>query len=84
MNKYKNLCVVSLNWGVQHPLQGNDDGLKYDYTKWGTDRNSPYLSIFTELFGEASERYCLSGVDLPSVQELLELKEIYNKLCLLN
>jgi B12-binding domain/radical SAM domain protein len=83
MQKYKNLCVVSLNWAVKHPLQ-LEDSQSFDYIEWGTPKNSEYLGIFTELFGEASEKYCMSGVSLPPVDELLAIKSICDELNLLN
>lgn len=75
--KYGLPNVVSMNLAVQHPLRNNED---YDYIDWGTDINSNYLPIFTKIFGEASERYKLSGVELPTVEELQELQKYYNQI----
>lgn len=69
--------VVSMNLAVQHPLRYSEE---YDYTKWGTDVDSEYLEIFTQIFGEASEKYKLPGITLPTVEELRELQEIYNQI----
>ena len=75
--KYGLPNVVSMNLAVQHPLRNND---YYDYIEWGTGIDSKYLQIFTQIFGEASERYKLPGVELPTPEELLELQEYYNKI----
>lgn len=75
--KYGLPNVVSMNLAVQHPLRNNED---YDYINWGTDVNSDYLPIFTKIFGEASERYKLPGVELPTIEELQELQEYYNQI----
>ena len=69
--------VVSMNLAVQHPLRNNEE---YDYIDWGTDINSDYLPIFTQIFGEASEKYKLANVELPTVEELQELKQYYNQI----
>ncbi len=71
--------VISLNWAVQHPLQGRDNGTNYTYIEWGTPTDSPYLTFFTELFGEASVKYPILGVELPIVQEFNEIKNVYIK-----
>lgn len=75
--KYGLPNVVSMNLAVQHPLRNNEE---YDYIDWGTDLNSDYLPIFTQIFGEASERYKLADVKLPTVEELRELQQYYNKI----
>ena len=75
--KYGLPNVVSMNLAVQHPLRNNE---VYDYTNWGTSMDSGYLPIFTQLFGEASENYKLPGVQLPTVEELKELQEYYNRI----
>ena len=61
--------VISLNWAVQHPLRGVADGLNYNYLEWGTPQDSPYLDVFTELFGEASINYPMKGSKLASVEQ---------------
>lgn len=63
--------IISMNLAVQHPLRKNED---YDYIEWGTDDESEYLKIFVEIFGEASEKYKLPGVILPTIDELKELQ----------
>lgn len=75
--KYGLPNVVSMNLAVQHPLRFSED---YDYIEWGTDLNSEYLPIFTEIFGEASEKYKLPNVKLPTAEELRELQEYYNQI----
>lgn len=75
--KYGLPNVVSMNLAVQHPLRFSED---YDYIDWGTDLNSEYLPIFTEIFGEASEKYKLPNVKLPTAEELRELQEYYNQI----
>jgi len=69
--------VVSLNWATQHPLYNQSS---FDYTDWGTEKNSSYLSTFIKLFGEASERYILVNTSLPTIQELKELERKVNVL----
>jgi B12-binding domain/radical SAM domain protein len=75
---YNSPKVVSLNYATQHPLRNNT--ITMDYSKWGTSLESPYLNIFTELFGEASVNFCLPGKTLFSLNELEEIKDCYNKL----
>ncbi len=66
-NKYNNPVCVSPNWATQHPLFNQS---QFIYTDWGTDKDSDYLKYFTQLFGEASERYCLNNINLPDTKEL--------------
>ncbi len=75
--KYGLPNVVSMNLAVQHPLRNNEF---YNYIDWGTDLDSEYLPIFTQLFGEASEKYKLPDVQLPTVAELKELQQYYNQI----
>lgn len=70
--------VISLNWAVQHPLI--NDGVDYDFLEWGTPINSKYLEIFIELFGEASEKYCLENIELPHMSEMEKIKSEYLEL----
>lgn len=65
--RYGNPVVVSPNWATQHPLFNQS---VFNYVDWGTDKDSKYLKYFTQLFGEASERYCLDGIKLPETDEL--------------
>lgn len=75
--KYGLPNVVSMNLAVQHPLRYNEE---YDYINWGTDLNSEYLPIFTEIFGEASENYKMPDIEIPTVEELKELQKYYNNI----
>ena len=75
--KYGVPNVVSMNLAVKHPLRDNED---YDYIDWGTSSDSSYLPIFTKLFGEASEKYKMPGVELPTVDELKELQQLYDEI----
>lgn len=75
--KYGLPNVVSMNLAVKHPLRNNED---YDYIEWGTSPDSEYLPIFTKLFGEASEKYKMPGIELPSVDELKELQQLYDEI----
>lgn len=70
--KYGLPNIISMNLAVQHPLRNNEE---YDYVEWGTDEDSEYLKIFVEMFGEASEKYKLPGVILPTIDELKELQK---------
>ncbi len=72
-----NPVVVSVNWATQHPLFNVSS---FDYIDWGTERTSPYLPLMVRLFGEASEKYTLTGVTLPSLVELEELERGFEKL----
>jgi B12-binding domain/radical SAM domain protein len=63
--------IVSLNWGVQHPLQGDDGGDRYKYIEWGIPAG-PFVEAF-ENYGEASILYPVSGVDQPILEEVLEI-----------
>ena len=75
--KYGLPNVVSMNLAVCHPLRNNET---YDYIEWGTSADSEYLPIFTRLFGEASENYKMPGIELPTVDELIELEQIYDEI----
>jgi len=77
-NRFNNPVVVSPNWATQHPLFNQSN---FDYTSWGTDKDSPYLPYFVQLFGEASEKYKLPKTKLP---EISELKRLLNKFEVLN
>lgn len=75
--KYGLPNVVSMNLAVKHPLRNNEE---YDYIEWGTSSDSEYLPIFTKLFGEASEKYKMPGIELPTVDELKELQQMYDEI----
>ena len=78
---YSNPKVVSINWAVQHPMRGHKE---IDYLDWGTDANSEYLPYFQNSFGEASEKYRIDGTELPSLQELSEIEDLFRQLSLKN
>jgi B12-binding domain/radical SAM domain protein len=70
--------VISLNWAVKHPLRSFDAKYdEYDYTQWGTPKNSEYLEIFIEIFGEASTEFNILNSYKPQISELRELKKLY-------
>ncbi|MFA6588527.1 MAG: B12-binding domain/radical SAM domain-containing protein [Patescibacteria group bacterium] len=62
---------ISLNWAVQHPLKGNDNGANYSYLEWGTP-SGPLLRAFKD-FGEASLRYPIFGQKPPTLEEVEEV-----------
>ena len=70
---------LSMNWGVQHPLCGLDGGMGYTYHQWGTPAG-PFLDAF-QAFGEASVNYPLAGQPPPTLEEVEEVREMYNQLC---
>ena len=74
--KYSSPNVISMNFAVQHPLRKFET---YDYVEWGTASDSEYLKLFTLIFGEASEKYGIPNVALPSVTEFGELYAIYRQ-----
>lgn len=76
------LDCISLNWATQHPLV--DINCRYDFIEWGTSKNSPYLEYFISLFGEASERYLLEGVSLPTIREMEDLRRKWSLLKIKN
>ncbi len=63
--------LLSMNWAVQHPLQGRDGGAGYCYVDWGTPPGDLLQAL--QNFGEASLRYPLVGVDPPRLDEVLEV-----------
>lgn len=69
--------IISMNLAVQHPLRNNEE---YDYIEWGTNEDSEYLKIFVEIFGEASEKYKLPAVILPTIDELKELQKSFEQI----
>ena len=78
--EYKINIEVGLNIATIHPLR--DQSNTISFTEWGTDADSPYLNLFIEMFGEASEKYVIDSNKLPSIDELKELREIF--FCLQN
>lgn len=69
---------VSINWAVQHPLNGSDGGMNYRYDEWGIPPG-PWLGVFRD-FGEASLRYPLAGQPPPIFEEVREVAEFYREL----
>ena len=69
---------VSINWAVQHPLNGRDGGMDYRYNEWGTPPG-PWLEVFRD-FGEASLRYPLAGQPQPIFKEVEEVAQLYQEL----
>jgi hypothetical protein len=67
-----------VNWAVQHPLKGRDGGTGYSYDQWGIPVG-PFESAFAD-FGEASTLYPISGVAVPVLSEVLELKKVFHLL----
>lgn len=65
--------IISLNWGVQHPLQGDDGGAQYKYIDWGIPKGA-FVKAF-ENYGEASVLYPVNGVDQPKIDEVLEVNK---------
>lgn len=63
---------ISMNWGVQHPLRGQDGQTAYKYTEWGIPEG-PFQEAFAD-FGEASVRYPLAGQAAPVLREVLEVR----------
>lgn len=63
--------VVSMNWAVQHPLKGFDNGANYKYLQW------PVLEVrmmnLFHRFGEASTEYPMLHVGKPKYEEVLEV-----------
>ncbi|XOU94690.1 MAG: B12-binding domain/radical SAM domain-containing protein [Candidatus Kerfeldbacteria bacterium] len=70
--------TVSLNWAVQHPLKGNDQGMNYNYLNWGIP-DDEYLEAM-QIFGEASLLYPIAGQSSPILAEVKEISELYKKL----
>lgn len=77
-NKYKVTIDIGLNIATEHPLQNKEN--KYNYLKWGTSKESPYLNYFVKYFGEASEEYKSSKINYPTPQELDLLIPIYEEI----
>ncbi len=74
--RYGTPNVISLNLATNHPLTRSN----FDYIDWGTNADSKYLHIFTEIFGEASEKYCFDKSYIGTVPELTEIKKLYNSI----
>ena len=72
--------VVSLNWAVKHPLRQWTDPQAQTYMEWGMASDDPRLPVVARIFGEASARYCLDGVELAPLAELLEVERSYRQL----
>ncbi|MBR0764488.1 B12-binding domain/radical SAM domain-containing protein [Bradyrhizobium japonicum] len=63
---------ISLNWAVQHPLKGRDDGANYKYSDWAL-QSEEWADAFAD-FGEASTIYPLRGRQPPVLSEVKEIK----------
>ncbi|WP_157968114.1 B12-binding domain-containing radical SAM protein [Edaphovirga cremea] len=72
--------VVSMNWAVKHPLRNVDVGNQYKYFDWGFSREDPRTPYLTRLFGEVSDKYNLDGVESMTLDEVIEVSELYSKL----
>lgn len=63
---------LSMNWGVQHPLQTlRNDGSDYTYHEWSVPPG-PFLEQFKN-FGESTYRYPMHGVERPVLKEVIEV-----------
>jgi len=63
---------LSMNWGVQHPLQRlRHDESDYTYHEWSVPPG-PFLEQFRN-FGESTYRYPMHGVKRPVLEELVAL-----------
>lgn len=76
--QYGNLCTVSINWAVQHPLRGDDGGLNYQYLRWGVP-GGEWTAAFSD-FGEASVLYPIVGQQAPILTEVQQLATLYRGL----
>lgn len=74
--KYDSAKCVSLNWAVRHPLR-NDD-VKHKYLDWAVDPRDDRYPLIISLFGEAST--CYGDHEMPSLEELQEIKKYYLRL----
>lgn len=70
-------AVLSLNWAVQHPLQGMDGGTGYKYIDWATPPG-PMLEAFSS-FGEASVLYPIAGRKAAELSEVREVLDMYQE-----
>lgn len=76
--KHNVFIDVGLNIATEHPLRNKEN--RYNYVDWGTDKDSPYFELFIQYFGEASEKYRLSKINFPSVDELRNLIKMYENI----
>lgn len=72
-SKFKMPWPVSMNWAVQHPLCGRDNGANYLYLDWETPGD--LLDLFHD-FGEASLNYPLKNIDPPNYWEVKDVHQI--------
>ncbi len=63
--------TVSMNWAVQHPLKGFDNGANYTYLQWPV-LETRMLNLFHR-FGEASTEYAIPQVGRPKYEEVLDV-----------
>lgn len=76
--KYFQPKIISLNLATLHPLRINKD---IDFIEWGTNVDSAFLQVFTEIFGEASEKYpIINDPIIGSLNELNEIREKYKQI----
>lgn len=73
-NKYGNPVILSSNWAFQHPLKGEDNGAGFDYLDWAIN-DQLYISAFKN-FGEASVKYPICGISLPTLEEIFEIQKL--------
>jgi B12-binding domain/radical SAM domain protein len=76
--KYGMPRSVSINWAVQHPLKGEDGGTQYCHYDWGIPPG-PFLEAFRG-FGEASVLYPIAGQPQPTLNEIWQIRQMYNDL----
>lgn len=75
---YRMPWPVSMNWAVQHPLCGGDEGANYDYINWSTP-SGPLFDLFHD-FGESSFNYPLKKVGPPIYHEVKEIHHFFLEL----
>lgn len=63
--------TVSMNWAVQHPLKGFDNGADYTYLQWPV-LDFRMMDLFHS-FGEASTEYAIPYVGKPKYEEVLDV-----------
>lgn len=63
--------AVSMNWAVQHPLKGFDNGANYKYLQWPV-LGTHMMELF-HCFGEASTEYPIPHVGKPKFEEVLDV-----------
>jgi len=69
---------ISLNWAVQHPLKGEDNNAQYRYYEWGIPPGS-FIEAFRD-FGEASLIYPIARQPQPTINEVRQIRRMYQTL----